>query len=106
MRACEFITEYQRTPFKGVSLKTINNWKQAHRERLRAEEKRKPLIAAMYKRPIDHEAALNDIELQRERIELAKDYEEFKQLKMKRSKDSYEAIQQMARSEIKRRKKT
>ena len=94
---------YTRRPV--VSLKTINKWKQRHVSLLNAEKRRAPLVAAMYGHPIDYDGAMQAIELEKEKIALAKEKAELRNELAKQGEDSFKAIERLSRSAIRHRKK-
>lgn len=104
MRLYEIETprRYSRRPV--VSLRTINGWKHRHANLMRAEEKRAPLIAAMYGQPIDHDAAMQAIELEKEKVVLTKEKAELDNVRAKQGEESFKAIQRLSRAAMRQRK--
>ena len=94
---------YNRRPV--VSLKTINQWKQRHASLLKSEAKRAPMIAAMYGHPIDYDGAMQAIELEKEKVGLAKEKAKLRNELAKQGEDSFKAIERLSRSAMRRRKK-
>jgi len=58
----------------------------------------------MYSQPVDHDAAMQAIELEKEKVALAKDKAELRNELAKQGKDSFKAIERMSHSAMRRRK--
>jgi len=82
---------------KGIPLKLIHQWKIKERERLAAEKERAPLLVSMYGQPVDHEVAMNAVELKKSKVELDA-------LKAEQGTDAYKAIKRLSRSAMRVRK--
>lgn len=96
--------------YRYLNRQPLITLRQLHQEKLRLQkyyadkEKRKPLIASMYVRDNSHEAQMQTIGLEKERIELAKEKAELTNIKAEQGTGDFQQIKKLSRSAIRQRK--
>ena len=104
MRAHEFM-ENKRTSHRGLKLSTIHGWKRQAEKQKRDDAEYSEFLQAMYGQGDPYEQQRHALELERERIAIARERAELDALKAEQGTEAYNTIKRLSRSAMRRRKK-
>ena len=111
MRLYEFETKKIRHSARSnlIMLRYFNQQKRTIAQQVIADEMLKPLLAAMYGHladdSMDHEVEMRVVELEQEKIELAKKMAELENIRAEPGEEAYQQIRKLSRSAMRQRKK-